>query len=119
MYPSTITLDSVNYDLVSQSPYRSMRSNSAKPVNEPETLTISHETAKSGTRSSVLILDDVAVLNTTNSIIKDSIRTQFKIQFKPYSGRADIEAVIAAQIAQLQAFLEVPANIDKFLNLES
>lgn len=119
MYANNITLGSINYELVSQNPYRSMRSNSAKPVNEPQTLTISHETTKTGTRSSVLIFEDVGVINTTASIVKDSIKTQFKLQFKPYSGRADIENVINAQIASLQEFLAVPANIDKFINQES
>lgn len=119
MYPNTITLETIPYDLVSQNPYRSTRSNAARPVNEPETLVISHETSKSGTRSSVLILDDVKVINTGTSIIKDSIKSHFKVQFKPYSGRVDIETVIQAQIARLQAFISVPANIDKFLNQES
>lgn len=119
MYANILTLGSTNYDLVSQNPYRSMRSNSARPVSQPQTLTISHETTKTGTRSSVLILEDIDVINTSTSIIKDSIKAQFKLSFKPYSGRTDIETVIAAQIAALQEFLSVPANIDKFINQES
>lgn len=121
MFANTLTLDTHNYDLVSQSPYRSMRSDATKPVSEPSTLTISHEVAKTGRRSSVVILDDNAVINSGTSITKDSIKSQFKIQFNPYSGRtaADIETTINEQIAQLQAFISVPGNIDKFLNLES
>lgn len=119
MFANTLTLNSKNYDLVSQNPYRSMRSDSSKPVNEPTTLTISHEVAKNGRRSSVVILDDNAVINSGTMITKDSIKAQFKIQFNPYSGRADIEAKINELIVELTDFVSVPANIDKFLNLES
>lgn len=119
MYNSRITIGEINYDLVSQMPYRSMRSNAARPINEPQTLTVSHETTKSGLRSSVIILEDVKVLNTSTSIIKDSIKAQFKIQFKPYSGRADIEVTIASLIESLTAFIADPTNIDKLLNQES
>lgn len=119
MFTNTITLGTTNYDLVSQSPYRSMRSDATQPVNAPATLTISHEVAKNGRRSSVVILDDNAVINSGTLITKDSIKAQFKIQFNPYSGRADIESTIGNLITQLSAFLAVPANVDKFLNLES
>lgn len=119
MFANTLTLNTHNYDLVSQSPYRSMRSDATKPVNEPSTLTISHEVAKNGRRSSVVILDDNAVINSGTLITKDSIKAQFKIQFNPYSGRTDIEATISELITELTAFLAVPANVDKFLNLES
>lgn len=119
MFANTITLGSSNYDLISQMPYRSTRSVAGKPVNEPSTLTISHEVAKNGRRSSVVILDDNAVINSGTLVTKDSIKAQFKVQFNPYSGRADIETTIGDLITELTAFLAVPANIDKFLNLES
>lgn len=119
MFTNTITLDSTNYDLVSQSPYRSTRSDASQSLSEPKTLTISHEIAKNSRRSSALILDDVAVINNGTVVVKDSIKLLVKCQFNPYSGRADIQATINKQIAELQAFLAVPGNIDKFLNLES
>jgi hypothetical protein len=119
MFTPTITLGAVAYDLVTQNPYRSMRFDATQSLASPNSLTISHETAKTGTRSSVLIFEDIDVLSTSTSIIKDSVKTQFKCTFKPLSGRADIEAVINAHIVQLQAFLAVPENITKFLNQES
>jgi hypothetical protein len=119
MYNSRITIGTTNFDLVSQMPYRSMRSNAARSINEPQTLTVSHETAKSGLRSSVIILEDVKVLNTQTSAIKDSIKAQFKIQFKPYSGRTDIEVTIGELISALSAFVADPDNVDKLLNQES
>jgi len=119
MYPNTLTLNTHNYDLVSSAPYRTVRSDASQPIAEPSTLTISHEVAKNGRRSSVVILDDIAVINSGTSITKDSIKAQFKLQFNPYSGRAVFETTINSLIGQLTAFVSVPANIDKFLNLES
>lgn len=119
MYATRITLGIDNFDLVSSMPYRSMRSNATRPMSEPQTLTISHEETKSGVRNSVVILEDVEVINTGTSVIKDSIKAQLKLSLKPYSGRVNNEDVARALFASLTAFVADPSNIDKLFNKES
>jgi hypothetical protein len=121
MYATDITLATNTYSLKTQNPNNSIRSDASQPVSEPNTLTISHEYAKSGKQSSVVIFDDKKLVSLPGATVPvaDQVRTMFKIQFNPLAGRTDIEAVITQQVAELTAFLADSGNIDKLMNGES
>jgi hypothetical protein len=120
MYTPDITLDTRTYSLKSQRTASSVRSDASAPVSEPNLLTISHETAKNGRVSSVIILEDQAVITSVSTTpLVDSIKCQFKLQYNPLVGRTDVETVILDLIAKLSAGINDSAFIDKFLNQES
>lgn len=121
MYASDITLGTSTFALTTQRPLSSVRSNASAPVSEPKTLTISHENANSGRRSSVVILDDVKIVSTAGALVpvKDTVKLLVKVQYNPFGGRTTTTADINSLITQLIAFLNTPANVTKLLNQES
>ena len=121
MYDSDIVLDTTKtYSLTTTRPLSSVRSDAAQPVSEPNLLTISHENANSGRRSSVVIFDDTKVVASAGEIpVTDNIRLMLKVQYNPFSGRTTSTADINQQIVELVDFLSVPANVTKLLNQES
>lgn len=120
MYASDITLGTTLYSLRTQRVNSSVRADPTQNLKEPKTLTISHDVAGSGRVSSAVILDDIAVVQIgASSPQSDAVRVMLKLQYNPLSGRADIEATVAAQLAELVAFMGTPANITKLLNRES
>jgi hypothetical protein len=121
MFLPDITLDTTKvYSLVTQRALSSVRSNAAQPLTEPNTLSISHENANNGRRSSVVIFDDTKVVVTAGELpITDVVRVLFKVQFNPFSGRTTTAEDIAQLIVELSDFLSVPANMTKLLNAES
>lgn len=121
MYTADITLATKTFALTTQRTLSSVRSMAGEPVSEPNYLTISHENANSGRRSSVVILEDVKVVSAAGAVVpvKDSLKMMFKVQYNPFSGRTTTEADITAMVAQLVAFINTPANITKLLNQES
>lgn len=119
MYTADITLNTKTYTLKAQRATSSVRGVSSRPVAEPLNLTISNETAKNGRVSSVIMIDDVKVVQVGTSIpTADTIRALLKIQYNPMSGRANIDTVVQALCADIVAFA-TPANITKLLNKES
>lgn len=120
-YSPDITLGTDVYSLQSQRTNASVRSDAAQPISEPNLLTISHENAKNGRRSSVVIIDDTKIVSTANATIPvaDTVRAMFKVQFNPLGGRTDNEAAINAAVTQLIAFLSDASYVDKLLNQES
>lgn len=120
-YSPDITIGTDTYSLQSQRTNASVRSDAAQEVSEPNLLTISHENAKNGRRSSVVILDDTNIVSSVDATIPvaDTIRTMFKVQYNPLGGRTDNETTIKAEIAKLVIFLGDVSNIDKMLNQET
>lgn len=123
MFTPDITLDTDKvYSLVSEKLNSSLRSDSARAVEFPRFMTISHETSKTGKVSSVVIFDSEEVIPCNDSCaiapMTDQIRAQFKIQYNPKSGRTDIEAELNALWSQLFEFLSDTDNWNRLLNRE-
>lgn len=118
-YNNDLTLGTTTFSLISERPTSSLRADGTATLDNPSFSTISHETAKSGKVSSVIYFDDEKVLTAPDGAVESSlVRSQFKISYDPTQGRTDIEAVVAAQIALLVAFLGDAGNVTKFLNKE-
>jgi len=120
-YSADITLLTNTYSERSRRDYASVRSNASEPLSEPNLLTLSHETAKNGRVSSVVIFDDTKIVSLAGASLTttDTVRTMFKVQYNPLGGRTDNEAAINAAIAELIAFLGVADNVSKLLNQET
>lgn len=121
MYASDITIGTKTYSLQSQRTLSSVRSDATRSVSEPRLLTISHENAKNGRRSSVIIIDDNKVVSIAgaNVPVSDNVRVLLKVQFAPSGGRTTTTADINELLTQLTTFLGTPANVTKLLNQES
>ena len=121
MYTPDITLGTQTYSLQAQRANSSVRSDASQPLSEPNTLTISHELAKSGRYSTAVMLDDTKIVSLVGATtpVPDTVRTMFKLQYNPLAGRTDVDADITNAIAQLIVFLSDPTNVDKLLNKES
>lgn len=120
MFSTDITLGTHTYSLRTQRVNSSIRADPTQPINEPNTLTISHDVAGSGRVSSAVIFDDTKTVQIgASSPSPDTIRAMVKIQYNPLSGRAGIESAINALIVDLVAFIQAPANVTKLLNRES
>jgi len=121
MYTSAITIGTKTYDLQSQRTLSSTRGDASRAVGEPRSLTISHENAKNGRRSSVIIFDDTKIVSVAGASVPvvDNVRVLLKVQFAPSGGRTTTAADINELLTQLTTFLGTPANITKLLNQES
>lgn len=119
MFTADITLNTKSYVMKAQRATSSVRGVATRPVSEPLSLTISHETAKNGRVSSVIMIDDTAVVQSGTSVAHaETLRAMLKIQYNPLSGRTSIDAAVQALCADIVAFA-TPANITKLLNKES
>lgn len=112
------TVPVATFSLVSQRATSSLRADPAMPLEEPRTLTISHETQKNGRVASVIYIDDLQTV-TSSSVLPtlSSVRLQLKLQYNPTEGRTDLDTVIPEIYAQLKEILTT-ANLTKFLNKE-
>lgn len=119
MYPSDITIGSDTFSRTVTRPTSSAYSDNNQSLSNPRTLTISHETSKSGRVSSAVILDDTATVTVGNTNVADNIRILVKVSYNPLGGRADLTAKVKEAIAQLVAFAGVEGNVTKLLNKES
>lgn len=120
MFTPDITIGTNIYSLTQQRTSGSLRSDPSKGILNPLLMTISHEEAKNGKISSVVILDsEVTVDSTTALPVSDNIRVLFKIQYNPTSGRTGTAAELERLRALLVTFINTPANINKLLNKES
>jgi hypothetical protein len=82
-------------------------------------LSVSHETAKSGLVSSVMIFDDsLTVTSSASAPIIDNYRLMVKLQRNPLGGRADGPQTIIDMRAELIALLSDDTSWAKFLNQE-
>lgn len=111
-----VTLTST-YNLTTTRPTSSIRSDSAKPLDNPRVMTVSHDIAKSGRVSSVVYIDDTLTTVVAGVASSSNVRVQLKLSYNPLEGRTDIASDIAVIYAELKEFL-TPANLTKILNKE-
>lgn len=118
-----ITLGTDVYALSVQRQNGSVRSVASRALTEPLTLTISHEVAKNGKVSSVVIVEDSKLVpmdaSCSNTPILDPVKAMFKIQYNPNVGRTDLDAAVLAVRDALDAFVSDNTIYDKFINRES
>lgn len=123
MYTPDITIGTDIFSLITQRASSSVRQDGAKDLTNPCTLSISHETAKNGKISSVVILDSEEVIPCNDACstvpLSDNIRLQMKLQYNPSSGRLLIDTEIARLQVQMLAFISDATNWSKLLNKES
>lgn len=124
-FPSDITVNTKEFALVQLRPQSSLRRDAASPVNAANDLTISHETAKSGLVSSVILRDHNSTVSCDTSCdalpISGRIRAQFKISYNPSlytKDGTDITAELDDVISDLIAFVSDTNNIIRILNQE-
>lgn len=118
MFTSDLVVGTRTYSLRAQRTASSVRGDATRAVSAPRLLTISHETANNGKVSSVMMIDDTAVVTNGTTVANDTIRAMIKIQYNPLVGRTDTTAVINSLIDELKLLL-VAGNITKLLNKES
>lgn len=118
MLQETLTLGTEDFAKTVERPTSSERAIAGLNVGKSVKLTISHETSKTGTRSSVLIFDDADVVIGEGNPKPVNNRLLLKLQYSPLSGRADATEVLAAQLARMQAALADDVLWTKFINQE-
>lgn len=123
MLTNDITLNtSDTYSLIEQRPTSSKRSISGLEPNVDGNLVVSHEVAKDGRVSSVVIIEDLLVpaINATTGIIPktDAIRVMLKLQYSPSTTRVSSDADIKKAIAGIVEFFGDPVKVNKILNRE-
>lgn len=119
MYPSTLILNTQTFEKKVQRPMSSVYIDTDQTLDNPRSLTISHEVAKSGRVSTAVMLDDTKSIVLANSIVADNTRVLIKLSYNPLGGRASLDTVVRAALADLVGFLSDTANIDKLLTQES
>lgn len=119
MFDNQLTLGTDTFAKQSVRPLSATYSDNNQTLNNPRTLTISHEVGKSGQVSSAIILDDASTIPVGNTLVTDRVRILYKIQYNPLMGRANLAAAIKAASDQLVGFVSVEANLAKILNKES
>lgn len=123
MFTPDITLNTRMYSLQVQRPYSSVRSVAAETPSEPRTLTISHDTAKSGRVASLVkVTKTFLVPKTVNGItsyVKEDIEVYTVRKFNPNSGIPNLESELALLQDDLVAFLTEPGTVTKLDNKES
>lgn len=122
MFNPDITLGSATFSLVRQRENSSLRRDPAAALETPQSLTISHETAKNGRVSSVIYFDHDEVIDCDSTCgipgASANIRTQFKISYNPSDGIVDIDTILAKQLAEMELWLVAADNMTKFRNKE-
>lgn len=119
MFDNQLKIGADTFAKQSVRPLSATYSDNNQTLNNPRTLTISHEVGKSGQVSSAVILDDMATIPVGNNLVTDRIRVLYKVQYNPMMGRAELAAAIKAASAQLVEFVSVEANFNRILNKES
>lgn len=119
MYPSTLTLNTQTFEKKVQRPMSSVYVDTDQTLDNPRSLTISHEVAKSGRVSTAVMVDDTKSIVLSNSVVADNTRVLVKLSYNPLGGRASLDTVVRTAMADVVAFLSVPANVDKLLTQES
>lgn len=120
-FPSDITIDTQTYSTIVTRPTSTVRQDPTAEINSPRTMTISHETAKSGVVSSVVYFDNAYVTDCNDACViaptLGKIRSQFKLSYNPLDKQVSL-ATIQADVEELMLFL-TPENLTKLINLES
>jgi len=123
MFATDITINTNTYSLITQRANSSVRSDASTGLDNPNTLTISHEESKTGRVSSVVILDSEAVVPCqdacTTAPSVDNIRLMMKIQYNPLNGRTDTATEIERLRVLLSTFVNDSASFAKIINKES
>lgn len=119
MFLNELTLGTDTFAKQSVRPLSAIYADNNQQLNNPRTLTISHEVGKSGQVSSAIILDDALSIPVGNTLVNDRIRVLCKVQYNPLGGRAELATAIKAAVAQLTDFVSDEANLSKILNKES
>jgi hypothetical protein len=123
MFTPDITIGTNVYSLTSQRTNSSLRSDPSTGLDNPNLMTISHEVAKNGKVSSVVILDSEVVVPCTDTCTitpaSDTIRLQLKVQYNPLIGRTDTATEIERLRVLLVTFASNATSFAKFLNKES
>lgn len=122
MMESDITLGVNVYSTQVVKPTSTIRGDASREIEDPAILTVSHETGKNGRVSSVMIIDDSALVpcndacSTTPGI--SNVRGMIKLQYDPTDGRANLDTVLMVVLAELMALLADSALMTKFRNKE-
>lgn len=123
MFASTVTQNARSYVETSRKDNSTIRRIAGLPDNEAVSLTISHENAKNGVRSSVIIIDNSKAIGfkADGTPIIDTARVMFKLQYKPLTGRTDTTADLSAAMYDIVAVLtaDSAAGFTKLINQES
>lgn len=119
MFVNDITIGSNTFAKQSVRPLSASYADNNQPLDNPRLLTISHEVAKSGQVSSIVMIDDTKVIPVGTTFVNSKARVFMKIQYNPLQGRSDLVAAINAAITELTTFVGVAGNITKLLNKES
>lgn len=123
MYAQSITIGTNTYDLTTQRANSSLRSDASTGLDNPNLMTVSHDTASNGKVSSVIIFDSEEVIPCNDTCVtspqSDNIRVMMKIQYNPTSGRAAIATEIDRLRVLLDTFTSDATNWGKFINKES
>lgn len=119
MFNNDLQLGSDIFAKQSVRPLSATYADNNQQLDNPRTLTISHEVGKSGQVSSAIILDDVLSIPVGNSLVNDRIRVLHKIQYNPFGGRPGLAAAIRASVLDLANFVSDDDNLSKILNKES
>lgn len=118
MLGQSLTTTTSTYSTISVRPTSTFRGDAARPLDNPRTLTVSHDVAKSGRVSTVIYIDDNQMVSSASTLPKTSnIRGQLKFSYNPVEGRTDIATDIAEIFAELKEIL-TPSNLTKILNKE-
>lgn len=119
MFQNELYLGSDVFAKQSVRPLSATYADNNQQLNNPRTLTISHEVGKSGQVSTAIILDDVLSIPIGNSLVNDRIRVLHKIQYNPFGGRPGLAEAIRASVRDLANFVCDDENLSKILNKES
>lgn len=117
-----ITLGTASYSTTVSRPTSTVRNDGTQPIDEPISLTVSHETAKNGKVNSVVYIDIIekvpcdSACQLTPGV--SGVRGQFKLSYNPLEGAADLAANTALAIDQIKLFLSDTALVAKLLNKE-
>jgi len=117
-FPDDVTLGVETFSLIEMKPTSSKRAIAGTSTGQSTVLTISHEVAKNGTKSSVMIFDDSDIVSPDTVPTVANNRLMLKLSLNPLLGRADADATIAEQRTRLRAILDDDASWTKFLNSE-
>ena len=106
---------SQNFDAVRKFPASTVRSDATRDLDQPQTITISHQDTKDGKRRNSVILCDKVVLDSGDLVTLGTARLQFKASF-------DLEQITSADLLEMKdQLVELLNSTDfftKFLNQE-
>ena len=104
-----------NYDAVKKFPTSTVRSDATRDLDQPQTITVSHEETRDGKRRNSVILLDKVVLDAGDLVTLGTARLQFKASF-------DKQQITFADLLEMKdqmvELLNSPDFFTKFSNQE-